>query len=57
MSELYIWGKPIVNLPNQHQTSPFRINNPDSKIESVSSGENHVVVVTEDGVFGMGDNT
>ena len=56
MSELYIWGKPIVTSANSNKPHSSTVFKTDSRILDVSSGENHCVVLGEDGVFGMGDN-
>ena len=57
MSELYIWGKPIVTQFSSNRANPSTVFKTDSRIYSVSSGENHCVVLGEDGVFAMGDNS
>ena len=56
MSELYIWGKPIVTSVNSSRALSSTVFKTDSRILDVSSGENHCVVLGEDGVFAMGDN-
>ena len=57
MTTLYLWGKPIVPLPpsdsassclSLHHTSPFH---------SISCGDTHCLLSTEEGVYGVGDNS
>lgn len=57
MATLYLWGKPIAKelQPTRRQICrPLPLHTP---IRSVSCGENHCMVVAEDGVYGVGDNT
>jgi alpha-tubulin suppressor-like RCC1 family protein len=57
MSALYLWGKPIATqLTTTNRPSPHVLTIA-SPIIDISCGDNHCVVVTEDGAYGVGDNS
>ena len=57
MSSLYLWGKPFVSQQNHTEQSLPRSANLHAPILSASCGENYCVIVTEDEVYGLGDNS
>lgn len=57
MSNLYLWGKPILQPTAYHGQQPTTSLPLSTTIIDLSCGQNCCIVLAEDGVYAVGDNT
>lgn len=57
MSVLYFWGKPITKHLFQNNSKNQSVAVFDKRIDQISSGEKHCVILMDHQIFGFGDNS